>query len=52
MIRAASGIVATLISSGIGASPWRFDELVVNGMSQGPGEPMDAPIRIFIGSKQ
>jgi hypothetical protein len=50
--RAASGIVSTLVSAGIGAGPWKFDELVAGGMRQGPGEPMDAPIRMFIGSKQ
>ncbi|MBZ5668625.1 MAG: hypothetical protein LAO04_02720 [Acidobacteriia bacterium] len=50
--RAASGIISTLVSAGVGAGPWKFDELVMSGMAQGPGEPMDAPIRMFIGSKQ
>jgi hypothetical protein len=50
--RAASGIILALVSAGIGAGPWKFEELTVGGMMVGPGEPMDAPIRMFIGSKQ
>jgi hypothetical protein len=54
--RAASGIISTLLAVGIGANPWKFDELVTGaagaGVRYGPREPMDAPIKMFIGSKQ
>jgi len=52
VFQAASGILETLVLSGVGAGSWKYDELRVNGMATGPGLPMDAPIRIFIGSKQ
>ncbi len=50
--QAAFKLVSILVSGGIGATPWKFDELVVGGMRNGPPGPVDAPIRIFIGSKQ
>jgi hypothetical protein len=50
--RAASELIAALLSGGVAAGPWKFEELQVNGMRQGPAEPVDAPIRMFIGSKQ
>lgn len=52
LTRAAGGIIVALLSSGIDASLWKFEELKAGGMTYGPRELMDAPIRMFIGSKQ
>jgi hypothetical protein len=51
-VRAASELISTLVSAGVGADPWKFEEMNIGGMRRGPSEPTDAPIRIFIGSKQ
>lgn len=50
-LRLATSLVERLRSFGIDASSWKYDELTTGGLRYGPSEPMDAPVRIFIGSK-
>lgn len=50
--RAAGELAAILTAHGISASEYPYSGMPVPSMLLGPGEPMDAPIRLYIGSKQ
>ena len=51
-LRLGTSLVETLRSFGIDAGSWKYDELTTGGLRYGPSEPMDSPVRIFVGSKR
>lgn len=50
--KAGAKIVSVLVSYGVGAGEHPFAEMGEPSMRSGPDGPMDAPIRMYIGSKQ